>query len=136
MVWPIILKMYRGGMQESYGERGGKSKGSPKLIYAATRLRSIAVDLCSRSILPRSHSAVAREGLMPPVFRNDPYPAYNFEVIVAGISDDGASVRGSFSEVSGLGAEITPIEYRTGSEPNRVRKLPGLNKFTNIVLKR
>jgi phage tail-like protein len=73
---------------------------------------------------------------MPPVFRNDPYPAYNFEVIVAGISDDGASVRGSFSEVSGLGAEITPIEYRTGSEPNRVRKLPGLNKFTNIVLKR
>ena len=73
---------------------------------------------------------------MPPVFRNDPYPAYNFEVIVAGISDDGASVRGSFSEVSGLGAEITTIEYRTGSEPNRVRKLPGLNKFTNIILKR
>jgi len=73
---------------------------------------------------------------MPPVFRNDPYPAYNFEVIVAGISDDGASVRGSFSEVTGLDAEIVPIEYRTGSEPNRVRKLPGLNKFSNIVLKR
>ena len=73
---------------------------------------------------------------MPPVFRNDPYPAYNFEVIVTGISDDGASVRGSFSEVSGLDAEIVPIEYRTGSEPNRVRKLPGLNKFSNIVLKR
>lgn len=73
---------------------------------------------------------------MPPIFRNDPYPAYNFEVIVAGISDDGASVKGSFSEVSGLDAEIVPIEYRTGSEPNRVRKLPGLNKFSNIVLKR
>jgi len=73
---------------------------------------------------------------MPPVFRNDPYPAYNFEVIVTGISDDGASVRGSFSEVSGLDAGIVPIEYRTGSEPNRVRKLPGLSKFSNIVLKR
>jgi phage tail-like protein len=73
---------------------------------------------------------------MPPIFRNDPYPAYNFEVIVAGISDDGASVKGSFSEVSGLDAEIVPIEYRIGSEPNRVRKLPGLNKFSNIVLKR
>ena len=46
---------------------------------------------------------------MPPIFRNDPYPAYNFEVIVAGISDDGASVKGSFSEVSGLDAEIVPI---------------------------
>lgn len=73
---------------------------------------------------------------MPPVFRNDPYPAYNFEVIVAGISDDGTSVKGSFSEVSGLEAEIVPIEYRTGSEPNRVRKFPGLSKFSNIVLKR
>jgi len=73
---------------------------------------------------------------MPPVFRNDPYPAYNFEVIVVGISDDGRSVKGSFSEVSGLGVEVTPIEYRTGSEPNQVRKLPGLNKFSNITLKR
>ena len=72
---------------------------------------------------------------MPPV-RNDPYPAYNFEVVVDGISDDGASIRGSFSEVSGLGAEIEVIEYRTGSEPSRVRKLAGLSKFNNIVLKR
>jgi phage tail-like protein len=73
---------------------------------------------------------------MPPVFRNDPYPAYNFEVVVTGISDDGASVKGSFSEVSGLEAEVGAIEYRTGSEPNRVRKLPGLSKFGNITLRR
>jgi phage tail-like protein len=73
---------------------------------------------------------------VPPVFRNDPYPAYNFEVVVTGISDDGKSVRGSFSEVSGLETEVDAIEYRNGSESNRVRKLTGLTKFTNITLKR
>ena len=68
--------------------------------------------------------------------RNDPYPAYNFEVVVTGISDNGKSVKGSFSEVSGLEADVNVIEYRSGSENNTVRKLPGLNKFTNITLKR
>jgi phage tail-like protein len=83
-----------------------------------------------------AYTAVVKEGTMPPVFRNDPYPAYNFEVVVAGISDDGKSVRGSFREVSGLETEINVIEYRNGSESNTVRKLPGLNKVTNITLKR
>jgi phage tail-like protein len=73
---------------------------------------------------------------MPPVFRSDPYPVCNFEVVVAGISEDGTSVRGSFNEVSGLETEVNVIEYRNGSESNAVRKLPGLNKFTNITLKR
>jgi phage tail-like protein len=73
---------------------------------------------------------------VPPVFRNDPYPVYNFEVVITGISDDGASVKGSFSEVSGLEAEIDVIEYRNGSENNVVRKLPGLTKFAKITLKR
>ncbi|MEZ5195935.1 MAG: phage tail protein [Bacteroidales bacterium] len=43
----------------------------------------------------------------------------------------------SFSEVSGLIIENEPIEYREGAspEPNPV-KMPGLNKFQNIVLKR
>ena len=73
---------------------------------------------------------------MPPVFRNDPYLACNFEVEIVGISDDGKSVKGSFSEVSGLQAEIDVIEYRNGTEANSVRKLTGLHKFTNITLKR
>ena len=74
---------------------------------------------------------------MPPVFRDDPYPAYNFEVVVTGISDDGGSAKGSFKEVSGLEAEVEVIEYRTGSQKdNTVRKLPGLTKFANITLKR
>ena len=70
------------------------------------------------------------------VFRPDPYPAFNFEIIINGISDDGKSVKGAFMEVTGLGVEIAAIEYRTGSEDITVRKIPGLKKFSNIVLKR
>jgi phage tail-like protein len=70
------------------------------------------------------------------ILRDDPYSAQNFLVIINGVLDDGHSIRGSFAEVSGLDVEITPIEYRNGSEDITVRKIPGLKKFTNIVLKR
>jgi len=73
---------------------------------------------------------------MPPVIRDDPYPAHNFEVLINGVSDDGTAVRGSFSEVSGLEAEIPVIEYRNGSETLTARKVPGLVKYSNLVLKR
>jgi len=72
---------------------------------------------------------------MPPIYRDDPYPSYAFELVVTGISDDGKAVKGSFMEVGGLGVEIPPIEYRNGSEDITVRKIPGLKKFTNITLK-
>jgi len=72
---------------------------------------------------------------MPPVFREDPYGGYNFEVIVNDISPNGAAVRGSFMEASGLEAEQPPIEYRNGTDL-AIRKLPGFPKFTNITLKR
>lgn len=70
------------------------------------------------------------------VLRDDPYSCLNFQVVIQGVFDDGSSVRGGFSEVSGLGVEIVPIEYRTGAEDFSSRKLPGLRKFTNITLKR
>lgn len=73
---------------------------------------------------------------MPLVYRDDPYASYNFEILITGISDDGTAVKGSFSEVSGLEVAQDPIDYRTGSEDIRVRKIPGLKKFTNITLKR
>ncbi len=38
--------------------------------------------------------------------------------------------------MSGLESETAVIEYRTGSDPTTVRKLPGLTKYPNIVLKR
>jgi|ADGO01.1.fsa_nt_gi phage tail-like protein len=70
------------------------------------------------------------------VFREDPYSALNFEVVINGVTPDGRDVRGAFAEVSGLDIEVEPIEYRNGSEPSRTRKLPGLPKFSNIMLKR
>jgi phage tail-like protein len=63
--------------------------------------------------------------------RNDPYGQFNFLVEI-----DGKTVAG-FSEVSGLTTDTNIIEYREGSEKvGTVRKLPGLMKYNNIVLKR
>src|SRR6185436_13325717 len=70
------------------------------------------------------------------VLRDDPYSSLNFFVTIQNVLDDGRSVRASFAEVSGLDVEVTPMEYRNGSEDITVRKIPGLKKFSNIVLKR
>jgi phage tail-like protein len=70
------------------------------------------------------------------VFREDPYSGLNFQVVIAGVFDDGRAIRGSFTEVSGLEVEVTPIEYRNGSEDMTVRKVPGLKRFSNITLRR
>lgn len=70
------------------------------------------------------------------VLREDPYSALHFHVVINGVFDDGATVQGSFAEVSGLDVEVEPIEYRNGSEDMTVRKVPGLKKFSNITLKR
>jgi phage tail-like protein len=68
---------------------------------------------------------------MPPPQRNDPFKAFNFLVEIEGIT------QAAFSEVSGLESETAVIEYRAGGEKvNWVRKLPGLTKFGNIVLRR
>src|SRR5271154_2835388 len=61
----------------------------------------------------------------------NPYSAFNFIVTI-----DGA-VLAAFQEVSGLDSENTPIEYREGGDPmNTVRKLPGIEKYPHVVLKR
>jgi phage tail-like protein len=62
--------------------------------------------------------------------RNDPYGAFNFLVVI-----DGVEVA-AFSEASGLESTVDVIEYRNGSDDTTVRKLPGLTKYTNLVLKR
>ena len=73
---------------------------------------------------------------MPAKYRDDPYGGFNFEIEINGISDDGAAVKGSFAEASGLEVDIQPIEYRNGAEDITVRKIPGLKKYPNIVLRR
>jgi phage tail-like protein len=61
--------------------------------------------------------------------RKDPYRVYNFLVEIDGIS------RAAFRECSGLDTTQDPIEYREGTDGPTTRKIPGLNKYTNISLK-
>lgn len=65
-----------------------------------------------------------------PTTRVDPYRSFNFLVEIDGISQAG------FQECSGLDASTDPVDYREGNEPNHVRKLSGLNKYSAITLKR
>jgi phage tail-like protein len=68
--------------------------------------------------------------------RDDPYGGFNFLVELPGIIDPAATPT-QFAEISGLSAEVAVIEYRSGGDRfNSVRKIPGLTKYTNIVLKR
>jgi phage tail-like protein len=61
----------------------------------------------------------------------NPYSAFNFTVTI-----DGAVVA-AFQEVSGLDSENTPIEYREGGDAfNTTRKLPGIEKYPNLTLRR
>ena len=68
---------------------------------------------------------------MPDGKRNDPYGQFNFVIEIDGV------VKGGFTEASGLTTDTNIIEYREGNEPHETtRKLPGLMKYNNIMLKR
>ncbi|WP_421825845.1 phage tail protein [Larkinella sp.] len=59
-----------------------------------------------------------------------PLPKFHFQVEWGG-------VRLGFSEVTGLNVETDVIEYREGASPEYHKiKMPGLQKFPNITLKR
>lgn len=68
--------------------------------------------------------------------RITPYGAFNFLVNLNG--PQGAETPlGGFSDVSGLGVEITMAEYRNGNEKeNHVRKVAGIHKVSDVTLKR
>ena len=66
-----------------------------------------------------------------------PYAQFNFTVDVDDSEMDPGSFSGGFQEVSGLGMEVTVSEYRNGSDKdNGVRKVVGLNKASDVTLKR
>ena len=67
---------------------------------------------------------------MPTGTRTDPYRGFNFMVEIDGITQAG------FQECGGLDASTDPVDYREGTDPNHVRKLTGLNKYSPISLKR
>lgn len=69
------------------------------------------------------------------VRRDRPYTDFNFLVDLGDGNTDGPEA--GFQEVSGIGMEVAVIEYRNGnSKENSVIKLTGLNKATDVTLKR
>ena len=61
--------------------------------------------------------------------RVDPYGNFNFLVEIDGIT------RAAFHEVSGFDSTVDVVEHREGGENTTPRKLPGMTKHSNIVLK-
>lgn len=63
--------------------------------------------------------------------RSYPYSQFNFSI------DLGTGIRAGFQEVSGIGMEVAVAEYRNGDDKtNNVRKVTGLNKASDVTLKR
>src|SRR5436190_1978503 len=69
------------------------------------------------------------------ILRDRPYVQFNFLVDLGTGTTEGPEA--GFQECSGIGMEVTVAEYRNGNEKeNSVRKITGLNKSTDVTLKR
>ena len=66
---------------------------------------------------------------MPGGQRVDPLTNFRFLVEIDGIQ------QAAFMECTGLGSHIEVVDYREGSEPPTVRKIPGKVTYPDIVLK-
>jgi phage tail-like protein len=70
-----------------------------------------------------------------PAKRERPFAQFNFLVDLGTGTTEG--VDAGFQEISNVGMEVTVAEYRNGNErENSVRKVTGLNKATDVTLKR
>ncbi|MDQ5821582.1 MAG: phage tail protein [Actinomycetota bacterium] len=68
-----------------------------------------------------------------------PYGAFNFIVALGGDQGSGeeGTIVGGFSDVSGLGVDVSYSEYRNGNERvNTTRKVPNTHKLDDVTLKR
>lgn len=69
------------------------------------------------------------------VLRDRPYVQFNFLVDLGDGTTEGPDA--GFQEVSGIGMEVTVAEYRNGNHrENSVMKITGMNKSTDVTLKR
>jgi phage tail-like protein len=71
--------------------------------------------------------------------RDNPYGAFNYIVSIGDAQGDGSAgtVIGGFSDVSGLGVDVSYSDYRNGNEKfNTTRKVPNTHKLDDITLKR
>ena len=67
--------------------------------------------------------------------RERPYGRFNFLVDLGTGNTDGAQA--GFAEVSSISTEVSVAEYRNGnSRENSVMKITGLNKATDVTMKR
>ena len=67
--------------------------------------------------------------------RERPYGQFNFLVDLGTGNTNGPQA--GFQEVSGIGMEVTVAEYRPGnSKENSVMKITGLNKASDVTMKR
>ncbi|MDP9170935.1 MAG: phage tail protein [Acidobacteriota bacterium] len=67
--------------------------------------------------------------------RERPYVQFNFLVDLGTGSTAGPEA--GFQEISGIGMEVTVSEYRTGNtKENSVMKITGMNKATDVTMKR
>lgn len=72
-----------------------------------------------------------------PVERPHPYGAFNYLVSLGDRNDDPDAVFGGFSDVSGLGKEVSYSEYLNGKEKvTMVSKTPKVHKVGSVTLKR
>jgi len=66
--------------------------------------------------------------------RDRPYVQFNF-LVDLGNGTEGPQA--GFQELSGIGMEVTVSEYRTGNaKENSVMKITGMNKSTDVTMKR
>jgi len=69
------------------------------------------------------------------VLRDRPYMQFNFLVDIGDGNTDGPSA--GFQEVSAISTEVAVVEYRNGnSKENSPMKITGLNKATDVTMKR
>jgi phage tail-like protein len=69
------------------------------------------------------------------VMRDRPYTQFNFLVDLGDGVTEGPNA--GFQEVSAISTEVAVIEYRNGnSKENSVQKITGLNKATDVTMKR
>ena len=67
--------------------------------------------------------------------RDRPYVQFNFLVDLGDGVTDGPQA--GFQEISGIGMEVTVSEYRNGNhKENSVMKITGMNKSTDVTMKR
>lgn len=67
-------------------------------------------------------------GAQPGVFL-DPYRAYNFKLIIQGVTE------GHFTECSNMGIKVDAIAYREGGQSQVVHRIPGRVQYSDITLR-